>query len=356
MKNSRFSLIILFAFSALLLSGCSGRGSIPSSWPGIIVDNEHVYVTHNQHTYVLQSNNGNQINKIPEDAINGETFFAASSFLNEDQLLMGSYKKTLFSMNPNSGSVNWEFTSAAHRWLGSALTLDGTAYAPNSDGFLYAIDSNGDLIWSFDAGDQIWSSPITDGDNIYFSSINDSLYAINKSNGKLVWKANLGTAVVASPVLGDDGTLYVGTFGKTLYAIDSDNGRTLWTFESDDWIWSDVTLDETRLYFGDIGGTLYAIELDSHLVSWQFKTDGTITGAPLITEDGIYVGTETGTLYAISMEGDLRWRESVSEDEDVTLEGPVIGVNDLILIGSLDGDVLVYAFNANGNDMWTFIP
>ncbi len=54
-------------------------------------------------------------------------------------------------------------------------------------------------------------------------------YALN-TDGTEKWKYRMGDEVWSSPVLGQDGTVYIGSYDDHLYAI-SKNGTVKWKFK-----------------------------------------------------------------------------------------------------------------------------
>nr|6TJB_A Chain A, Cake2 [synthetic construct]6TJB_B Chain B, Cake2 [synthetic construct]6TJB_C Chain C, Cake2 [synthetic construct]6TJB_D Chain D, Cake2 [synthetic construct]6TJB_E Chain E, Cake2 [synthetic construct] len=73
--------------------------------------------------------------------------------------------------------------------------------------------------WRFKTGKAIEASPVIGEDGtIYVGSNDGHLYAINP-DGTEKWRFKTGKAIEASPVIGEDGTIYVGSNDGHLYAI-----------------------------------------------------------------------------------------------------------------------------------------
>jgi outer membrane protein assembly factor BamB len=70
------------------------------------------------------------------------------------------------------------------------LVVNGTVYAGNRDGYMYAIDAaTGNLKWRYKTdGPILFSAAYKDG-MIYFASNDAHAYALNANNGSLVWKS-----------------------------------------------------------------------------------------------------------------------------------------------------------------------
>jgi len=92
--------------------------------------------------------------------------------------------------------------------------------------FVFALDVNtGKEAWRFHVepkeGDfyGIQSPALIDGDGfIYFGSRDHHVYCLDP-NGSLVWKYKTGDQVDAGPILGDNGTLYIGSDDGRIYAF-----------------------------------------------------------------------------------------------------------------------------------------
>ena len=78
---------------------------------------------------------------------------------------------------------------------------------------------NASRLWSFTTGDVVESSPaVGDDGTVYVGSWDSKLYAVTPE-GQLKWSFATGDQVYSSPAVGDDGTVYVGSFDHKLYAV-----------------------------------------------------------------------------------------------------------------------------------------
>lgn len=359
MKNNRTPIVLSLMLLVLLTSACSQKGFTPADWPGTTIQDDILYASNNTNIYAINTN-GQEVNRYPAEAIRGATFFAAPAFAGEDQLLVGSYSNDFYSFNPNNGSVNWVFENN-NRFIADALVMENMIYAPNADGQVYALDASnqGQIVWIFSPNEKlgdnkpIWASPVTDGETLFVASMDSMLYAINLTNGKLRWQTDLDAAMVDGPALGQDGTLYVGTFAAEVIAVDKQNGSVKWRSQTQQWVWGCPSIDETTLYVTDLSGTLYAYDTNNGKQLWQVTGNGAATGAPLVHEGNIYFVTENGELYALNQEGVIRWTRSV---EEAALYGSPVLFGDLIVVKSAETNTLLYAYDVNGQSQWQFTP
>jgi outer membrane protein assembly factor BamB len=351
-------LIILFSLLAtsLLLGGCSGRSTTPSSWPGITVVDNIAYVAFNHHVYGIQTNNGTETTRLPAEPINGSTtFFHQPVVLNDNTLLVGDYKKEIYAFDLANQSGDIFFDQAGGRWIATPLLVDDTIYAPNADNSLYALDTNGQVMWTFETGDPIWASPVIGEDLLYIASMDNRIYALDTENGMVAWQTELEGTVVNAPLLGEDGNLYIGTFNNEVLALDSQTGEILWRFPTEDWVWGTPVLSDGVLYITDLSGKVYAVDTSNQSILWQYKGNGAISGSVLLHEEAVIFATQGGVLYSLNMEGGLRWQATVGV-EDGEFAGTPVATENSILVASMQTEAILYAYNKEGTLQWQFVP
>ncbi len=358
MKNKFILVILTLIVLPISLSACTGGANLASGWPGINADDETAYVAFNQHIYAVNLTNGLKSWRYPAEVEKNVTFYAAPALTEDSQVIAGGYDNILYSLNKQSGQINWKFEEATDRFVGSSLVAGEMIFAPSSDDDLFALNLDGQPAWAqpFMTENSNWSKPATDSncECVYLASMDHSVYAINPVNGQQIWRSeDLGGATVGKPAISEDGkTLYIGTFINEMVAINTSNGNILWRYPTEGWAWASPVVDGDVLYFGDIAGNFYAIDRNTQAQLWSLPTGEDIVGTPLLTEDGIYFTNEAGTLYALTREGATRW----TKDFDATLHtGPVLA-GDLILVATDEGGLVLYALDSEGGQKWQFSP
>ncbi len=92
-----------------------------------------------------------------------------------------------------------------------------------------------------------------------------------ETEGLLPWRVNTGKGIFSSPVVGEDGTVYIGSGNHSFYAIDV-AGNILWKLETGEIIDSSALLAEDgRLYFGSGDGHVYAVGRETGKVAWTYR-------------------------------------------------------------------------------------
>ena len=355
MKTNRISLILFILLISVALSACaSGSRVVASGWAGITADEETAYLAYNTHVYAVNLANGTEIWRYPSEPDPSITFYAPPALTEDGQLIIGGYDNIVYSINPQTGFVNWTFEESEGRFVGGPLVTQHGIFIPSTDNKVYSLGFNGQpLREAFTTEAEIWASPGSDAecDCIYVASMDNKIYAINAQTGSPSWVTNdLGGAIVGTPALSDERVLYIGTFGEEMIALNADNGSDLWRFAAQDWIWGGPALSEDTLYFGDLSGSFYAVDLQSGLQKWQIQPGSAVVDTPLVTEEAIYFTSESGLIVSVSPDGINRWQK---EFEGNTYAGPV-AAGDLILVSTTQPEALLAAFDSNGVQKWTF--
>jgi outer membrane protein assembly factor BamB len=358
MNPKHLLITILLLLLAGALSSCAGGATAASSWPGLFLNEETAFIAYNTHVYAVNLTDGSEVWRFPQEPDNQITFYTEPALTTDGQLIVGSYNNTLYSIDPESGRLNWTFTGVRNRFVASPLATERGIFAANADKNVYALDFEGNLRWTFGLDSESWARPVSDPECtcLYVTSMDHTVYALDPESGKLLWRSrDLGGAIVGTPALSEDGALYVGTFGSAMLALDSQDGEELWRFPTEGWVWSGPALSEDRLYFGDLNGYFYAVDARTGTQVWRIgseQLDGPIAGSPVVEEEAIYFTTESGTIYAVDLEGKILWSQPVGGK----LYTPPATPDDIILVTPIETDDLLVALTKAGASRWTYNP
>jgi outer membrane protein assembly factor BamB len=170
----------------------------------------------------------------------------------------------------------------------------------------------------------VFSVPVIGNDGtIYVGSTDSFLYALRR-DGTLKWKFKCASMIAGnSASIGPDGTIYVGDT-TTLYAIDPSNGAGKWSFPTHGFVLSSPVVTQNCVYFGSfyvnaIGsgdptgpydGHVYAVDSRTGALKWSYLTGGAVGTSGAIGPDGtVYFGSYDGYEYALyGQTGALRWK------------------------------------------------
>lgn len=340
-------LVLILILGALLLTACSG-GTQANSWSGVMATDDMVYYSSGMLVYALRGDNGNIVWQYPEKG-SAQRMFYAEPVLAGEQLIVGDYAHKLTSLNAKTGVEIWQFTEAKGRYIDSPLVVNDLILAPNGDYTLYAVDLSGNLAWSFKAGHALWARPVSDGKNVYFSSMDQNLYAVSIADGSLVWKTPLQSSAVARGLLVDD-TLYLGTLTGDLFSINTVDGSVNWTQKLGGGIWAAPVPHEGMLYLGDQSGRISILNSEDGKVVSTIETESAILGTGVELEGGLAFGNEAGELVVIGFDGERQWMRSF----DGNLYANIQKSGDHLLLSLTKGEIPLMAIDQNGNEVWKF--
>lgn len=359
MKFNKMVLIFLALFAALL-AGCSSRGQL-TNWPAVTADQQVVYLSNGAYLVAWDVETNQEVWRFPEKPDGKLLIFAPAELTEDGQLIVGgaaSKDARLFSLNPQTGAINWSFDEADRGWV-AAVTIDqGVIYAPNSNGILYAFDLQGHLLWTFDAGSPLWAQPAVEGDTLFLTALNHEIYALDTATGKQRWVAGLpSTSTAKVAVDADNQRLYVGGLMDQIIALDARSGETVWTYPTAGWVWQTPVLKDGVLYFGDQSGAFYALDVAEQKSLWgNLQPDGGVVASPLVLDDLVVFVTETGSIYGVSPDGKIQWTQHAA-GEDVAFYTPPVALSDgSVVVAPMNIDAKLIVYGHDGRHLFDVLP
>ena len=365
--RKKLLLLTLVLLSAVLLSACGGaiRGT---TWPGLAADETTAFLADLPFVYGINLQDGKETWRFSDRNDNKAQFYAAPVLTPEGLVIVGSSagEHILYALDPSdlladgdikTPAVEWTFTGATGGWVASPLIVNDMLFAPNADGNLYVLDLNDGQsqkqpVQVIDLGGRLWAQPVTDGERVFVTSLDHSLYAIDLETYSVVWHEDISAAIPGSPALGPDGRLYLGSLASKLEQFDPATGQHGSVLDAEYWIWSTPTLDGNALFFGDLKGNFYSFDTTTGALNWSVQPDGAITANAILQNDHLLLATESGNIYAIDKDGKTLWFEEVGGKIYTT---PVTA-GDLILVAPLGAEFYLAALDSNGRQVWTFTP
>lgn len=368
--RKRLLIISMVLLGAVLLSACGGaiRGS---SWPGLTVEGDVAYLANGGLVYAVNLKDGREVWHYPASAGTKQVFYAAPVLTEDGLVIVGSAgtEYSLIAIDPadispetNSPVEAWIFADAKDHWVASPLVVGDKLFAPNADGNLYILDlsdgrSQKQAVAVVELAGRLWAQPVTNGELVFVTSLDHSVFAIDIETYEIVWHEDVGGAIPGSPVIGADGKLYVGSLASQLEQFDPQTGQHTSVLDADEWVWSTPVVDGDALYFGDLRGNFYSFNTSTGELNWSVQPDGPITADAILQNDHLLLATESGNIYAIGKDGKTLWFEEVQDDKGngKIYTTPVVA-SDLILIAPLETEFYLTALDANGRSVWTFVP
>lgn len=272
------------------------------------------------------------------------------------------------------GQVRWRFTCDGRFVLHRAgIGPDGTVYAQDNWGTLYALSPDGGLQWLLDLGDEGDEGPTVVGpDGTIYVGVNplgpDAQVVAVNPDGTVKWTFTTTNTqgLLAGPGVGPDGNVYgiMETPGIGAFSLDPADGGLLWSNEGDpvmnehgqrgleiafgaDRFYSafdERAVNPTSLLYGFSldGDQLFAVPRPDAEAQPVTGPDGTIYVRTWVASGGIRLGAHDpdGNLLWIAFESPT----NVLSDPGVSSDGTIYAVRNTNQLWALDPD---------GSTRWT---
>lgn len=353
-KYLRSLLIVLLA--GLILAGCA-MGPRAESTPGISADESQIFVSYMNYVLKLDPVSGKATWRYPEKS-NIKQVFYAPALIDGESIYVGDFANDLLKINASgTPTVEWTFTQAKG-WYQGKVAKDGSMIiAPNSDRNIYAVDENNNLIWTHRNNYAYISEPVVVEDMVIVSSQDHKVIFLNKADGTTIREVNMNGAVIAPPFYDPQtDSVFVGSLAGEFVRINRKSGEIVWRYDEDGAlgsVWAEPLMVDGQLIFNDKTGKIISLSPETGKVNWQFNAGGSMpAGLALIEGQGFVTALEDGTVTLYGMNQQAIWSHIISGKVYNT---PVV-TDTLILIGAIKGDNLVYAYNFQGQPVWTYKP
>ena len=250
-----------------------------------------------------------------------------------------------------------ESTGAHGILFGGGVSFDnGRLYATTGLGDVEAIDAaTGAEVWRVRPGGPLRGAPTIANDNVYVTTQDNQLFALNPADGKVRWNAagtfeTSGVFGAAAPAAAQ-GTVVAGFSSGELTAYRYENGRTVWqdaltrtsistavaTISDID---AEPVIDQGRVYALGQGGRMVALELNTGQRIWEINVAGIST--PWVAGEWIFAVTDQGQLMALARAtGRVKWltqlpryRDEEDKEGAISWVGPVLAGDRLIVANS----------------------
>ena len=386
--RSRPGLILLLALMLLTLPACVG-GRIGVSWPAVgLIDlngETHIALAYNNDLTLLAPNNGaparlvNPIDgEILRDGENnprtwilrgsdngGAQFHTLPVKIDDETVVVADHNRRLLRVDSVLVEVQRAF-NLDDKVVASPLKVDNVLYAPLQNGGLSAFSLDVDdyrELWRFPTEAGIWAQPLLVNDMLILSSIDHSLYAVDRATGQRIWSVDLGGAVASMPLHAND-RLYVGSFNKSFFEISLD-GVILSEYTTQNWVWGTPAIDENGIvYVADLSGYVHALDTSGGLRQrWSAQiAERGIRAGPLVYGERVIVASRDGKVYWLDRyDGELiNAREIEDRPEllgDMMLLEPseTLKIDEpLLLVTSVHDARLLIAFGVDGRQTWVY--
>jgi outer membrane protein assembly factor BamB len=251
-----------------------------------------------------------------------------------------------YDTSGNPGVEKWKYFVEHSLHRGVVIDKDGILYTGDGSNGLHAVYPNGTLKWKIKLPTYFPRELLIGQDGTIYVGTDDRFYAYY-SNGTLKWILNSGeTIFTGDPTIDSNGVVYVGTDDGYLYAV-YPNGTIKWEYKINSYVTDPALDNQGNIYFTSYNRRLYCLNPDGTL-KWNSEFLAAFQFGPVIGDDGtIYALPYTDKLFAFYPNGTLKWCRKDLPDAagqvSIAPDGTLIvcGLNDnVIAMDPSDGDIL----------------
>lgn len=234
----------------------------------------------------------------------------ASGVLVGNQLLIGSLDGFMYSINADTGKVNWKYDTKAEI-TSPPLTYNNILYFLNGANSLFSLDlQSGRQLWVYNRQETTTKMTIRGGsrptfsNGVIYSGFSDgALVALNASTGTPQWEVSLNKNsrfkdIDATPVI-DGENIYINSYDDKLYCLSKQNGSILWRYNTGGATAPVIT--GNKLYFSTSAGSVVSLNKTNGLLEWKKDDINGIATEPIIVKGFLVYGESQGPLKLVDL-------------------------------------------------------
>jgi outer membrane protein assembly factor BamB len=236
--------------------------------------------------------------------------------------------RSSYDTSNNPGIEKWTYYMESGSDGSIAIDRDGNIYAVSNSEEIYALYPNGTKKWEYKLPTPYPMELVLGQDGTIFVGTTRGFYALNL-NGTLKWTLDVGGEknYVGYPTIDANGTVYVGTADGYLYAI-YPNGTLKWEYKINYWVSASAVDKQGNIYFASRNKRVYCLNSNGTL-RWRTREIEYFDNGPVIDDNGtIYLSPRTDWLYAYYPNGTEKWRTDLPDSEGM----PSIAPNGNIIV------------------------
>lgn len=184
-----------------------------------------------------------------------------------DEYNNGNYIHTLYSINPDTGQLNWKLkTGRDSVRIAYDINLD-RLFSLTTSGELFALSpADGSVLWKtrvYKGEVSFATSPAIDEKYVYVTTGDfGGVVAVSKQNGKIIWENDsFSDDRINTDPITVNRVVYLGTESGLFTGFDSETGKVLWKYQSEPQdISTNAAVSDGVLYIGSRASGLYAFE------------------------------------------------------------------------------------------------
>ena len=352
--SARFLLLVAILVS-LALVACVGRVQSPDGgWSGPVVVEDQLYIAARDGRVLRldrEEAGQSQINwSFPLSAKEDLEVVYGSPAVSADTVYVGRFNGNVEAIDL-VGIDSRILGQTDGPIIGGPILTGGKVVVGSSDGSLYAWDADSENLqpaWVFETGDNIWSTPISDGETVYFGSMDKNFYAVSLEDGTEKWRYKSSAAIAGTALL-HKGRVYIGNFDSRFFSLNAESGGLVWEYKTGGWFWSRPIADGSTVYAGFLDGKLYALDANTGQLKWPdpAKADGPILSAPVFVDEWIAFASDDEEVHVVQKKNGLEiWFYNV----DAKVRAPLAAADGTVYVSAMDNKI--WALDIPGSVQW----
>lgn len=168
-------------------------------------------------------------------------FVESKPYADSEQIVFGDWANTLYSLDPATGALQWEWKTKGSRMLSPAavypVKAHGKIFIATPERKTYAIDaSSGRTVWSAPGGRESVALSI-DGNKLFVKNMFSRMHAFSTEgdNANELWKTfvtgqgyEIAPTPCASAIVDGREVIFMPTDKGNLFCLDAADGSTIW--------------------------------------------------------------------------------------------------------------------------------
>ncbi|GEM_PF-695108 len=241
------------------------------------------------------------------------------AFLVDDQLYFPTNDGYVFAIDAITGATRWmrQITAEGYRVSRPAQAGERTIFAtPSTVTQVNKITGEGisQMALRFPAG----SGPVSDGERFFLGGVNRRLYAFDVLDPVHTWRVTANGAITATPlVYKRPGTnamnVFFASIDGTVYSATAYNKTLCWVARTYGPLDSDLAVNDLGVYVPCLDQSLYLFDLPFGELKWRVRLSSPLREPPVLTGGAAYQYSADDGLVAIdtvsiAVDERIKWR------------------------------------------------
>lgn len=255
-----------------------------------------------------------------------------------------------------AGKLVWKFNSG-NTIEAPAIILEGNVFVGNLGGSLFSLNLNtGRMNWEYKTDNQISGSPNywKTGENLYIlvGSYDYNLHCVDARSGKMKWKYESNNFINGAAAC-ESGIAVFGGCDGYLHMVDINSGKLKNKIEVATYVAGSASLSGNYAFVGDYDGRFTCVDIKAQKILWQWKDETTnlpIICSPSVLKDRILTGNDNKYVYCLEKTtGKLKWKFNTGS----RVESSTIASSTKLLVANMRGDLFILDV-INGKKLWGY--